>query len=42
MTQLEIVFTRTAPTFDNLFMGFVFNINTVHKPMEKMKAPWAF
>ena len=34
--KLEIVFTRTAPTFDNLFMGCVFNINTVHKTVEKL------
>ena len=33
---LEIVFTRAAPAFDNLFMGFVFNINTVHKTVEKL------
>ena len=31
---LEIVFTRAAPAFDNLFMGCVFNINTVHKTVE--------
>ena len=35
-TILEIVFTRAAPTFDNLFMGCVFNINTVHKTVEKL------
>ena len=34
--QLEIVFTRAAPAFDNLFMGCVFNINTVHKTVEKL------
>ena len=33
---LEIVFTRAAPAFDNLFMGCVFNINTVHKTGEKL------
>ena len=33
---LEIVFTRAAPTFHNLFMGCVFNINTVHKTVEKL------
>ena len=33
---LEIVFTRAAPAFDNLFMGCVFNINTVHKTVEKL------
>ena len=33
--SLEIVFTRAAPAFDNLFMGYVFNINTVHKTIEK-------
>ena len=32
---LEIVFTRAAPAFDNLFMGCVFNINAVHKTVEK-------
>ena len=31
---LEIVFTRAAPAFVNLFMGCVFNINTVHKTVE--------
>ena len=36
-TKLEIVFTRAAPAFDNLFMGCVFNINTVHKTVEKLK-----
>ena len=34
--QLEIVFTRAAPAFHNLFMGCVFNINTVHKTVEKL------
>ena len=33
---LEIVFTRAAPAFDNLFMACVFNINTVHKTVEKL------
>ena len=33
---LEIVFTRASPAFDNLFMGCVFNINTVHKTVEKL------
>ena len=33
---LEIVFTRAALAFDNLFMGCVFNINTVHKTVEKL------
>ena len=33
---LEIVFTRAAPAFDNVFMGCVFNINTVHKTVEKL------
>ena len=33
---LEIVFTRAAPAFDNLFMGCVLNINTVHKTVEKL------
>ena len=33
---LEIVFTRAAPALDNLFMGCVFNINTVHKTVEKL------
>ena len=30
------MFTRAAPAFDNLFMGCVFNINTVHKTVEKL------
>ena len=34
--KLEIVFTRAAPAFDNLFMGCVLNINTVHKTVEKL------
>ena len=34
--KLEIVFTGAAPAFDNLFMGCVFNINTVHKTVEKL------
>ena len=34
--RLEIVFTRAAPAFDNLFMGCLFNINTVHKTVEKL------
>ena len=35
---LEIVFTRAAPAFHNLFMvmGCVFDINTVHKTIEKL------
>ena len=33
---LEIVFTRAALAFDNLFMGCVFNINTVHETVEKL------
>ena len=33
---LEIAFSRAAPTFDNLFMGCVFNIITVHKTFEKL------
>ena len=33
---LEIMFTRAAPAFDNLSMGRVFNINTVHKTVEKL------
>ena len=35
---LEIVFTRAAPAFHNLLMvmGFVFDINTVHKTVEKL------
>ena len=36
MLILEIVFTRAAPAFDNLFMGCVFNINTVHKTVKKL------
>ena len=36
---LEIVITRAAPAFHNLFMvmGCVFDINTVHKTVEKLK-----
>ena len=30
------MFTRAAPAFDNLFMGCVFSINTVHKTVEKL------
>ena len=35
---LEIVITRAAPAFHNLFMviGCVFNINTEHKTIEKL------
>ena len=32
---LEIVFNGAAPAFDNLFIGCVFNVNTVHKTVEK-------
>ena len=35
--QLEIVFSRAASAFDNLLMGCVFDINTVHKTVEKLK-----
>ena len=31
---LKIVITRAAPAFDNLFMGLVFDINTVHRPLK--------
>ena len=31
------MFTRAAPAFDNLFMGCVFNINTVHKTVGKLR-----
>ena len=34
--KLAIVFTRAAPAFDNLSMGCVFNMNTVHKTVEKL------
>ena len=34
--KLKLVFTRAAPAFDNLFMRCVFNINTVHKTVEKL------
>ena len=36
--QLEIVITRAAPAFHNLLMvmGCVFDINTVHKTVEKL------
>ena len=35
MNKLEIVFTKAAPAFGNLFMGCVLNINTVHmKPFD--------
>ena len=35
---LEIVITRAAPAFHKLFMvmGCVFDINTVHKTVEKL------
>ena len=33
--MLEIVFPRGAPAFHKLFMGCVFDINTVHKTVEK-------
>ena len=35
---LEIVITRAAPAFHNMFMvmGCVFDINTVHKTVEKL------
>ena len=36
LIKLEIVFARPAPAFDNLFMGCVFNINTVQKSVEKL------
>ena len=38
MYTLEIVITRAAPAFHNLFMvmGCVFDINTVHKTVEKL------
>ena len=36
--KLEIVITRAAPAFHKLFMvmGCVFDINTVHKTVEKL------
>ena len=36
--KLEIVITRAAPAFHTLFMvmGCVFDINTVHKSVEKL------
>ena len=36
--ELEIVITRAAPAFHNLFMvmGCAFDINTVHKTVEKL------
>ena len=36
--KLEIVITRAAPTFNKVFMvmGCVFDINTVHKTVEKL------
>ena len=33
---LEIVFTRVANAFDNLFMVCVLIVNTVHKTFEKL------
>ena len=33
---LEIVFTGAAPAFDNLFMGCVFKLNTVHEAVEQL------
>ena len=37
-SKLEIVITRAAPAFNKLFMvmGCVFDINTVHKTVEKL------
>ena len=36
--QLEILIIRAAPAFHNLFMvmGCVFDINTVHRTVEKL------
>ena len=36
--KLEIVITRAAPAFHKMFMvmGCVFDINTVHKTVEKL------
>ena len=36
--KLEIVITRAAPAFPKMFMvmGCVFDINTVHKTVEKL------
>ena len=38
LTLLEIVITRAAPAFHKMFMvmGCVFDINTVHKTVEKL------
>ena len=38
LVVLEIVITRAAPAFHKLFMvmGCVFDINTVHKTVEKL------
>ena len=38
LLRLEIVITRAAPAFRKLFMvmGCVFDINTVHKTIEKL------
>ena len=38
LIKLEIVITRAAPAFHKLFvvMGCVFDINTVHKTVEKL------
>ena len=38
LNKLEIVITRAAPAFHKLFMvmGCVFDINTVHKTVEKL------
>ena len=35
--KLEIVFTKATPAFHNLFVGCIFDINTVHKTVEKWK-----
>ena len=41
LNKLEIVITRAAPAFHKMFMvmGCVFDINTVHKTVEKLTFP---
>ena len=38
LVKLEIVITRAAPAFHNLFMvmGCVFDVNNVHKTVKKL------
>ena len=40
--ELEIVFTRAAPAFDNLFMGCALNVNTLHKTVLSILLKFTF